>query len=64
MEEGGAGREGEKEWEGAGASLPQIHSVRKDWGKKTRFQKTANKLCSRHKGRSVCARVAQQFKYI
>lgn len=33
MEEGGAGWEGEKEWEGACASLPQIHSVRKDGGK-------------------------------
>lgn len=61
-EEGGGsregGREGEKEWEGAGASLPQIHSVRKDGKEKTRFQKTANKLFSPQKGRSrACARV-------
>lgn len=39
MEEGGVGWEGEKEWEGACASLPQIHSVRKDGGKKIPFSK-------------------------
>lgn len=56
VEEGGAGWEGAKEWEGACASLPQILSVRKD-GKKTRFQKTANKLCTSERLRACGASV-------
>lgn len=50
MEEGGAGREGEKEWEGAGASLPQIHSVRKDWGKKNPLSKNCEQTVQSAQG--------------
>lgn len=65
-EEGGAGWEGEREWEGARASLPQIHSVRKDGKKNPAFKKLRTNCAVRTSdgAPSVCARVAHQFKYI
>lgn len=53
--------------EGVGGSLHVIATkpfCPQRRGKKPRFQKTANKLCSPHKRRSVCALLAHPFKYI
>ena len=51
---GGRGRGGEgDEWEGACASLPQLHSVRKDKKKRDPFKNCDMNLCSPHRWQSA-----------